>query len=408
MTTPSRRTFLAALGGTVLGGAAVVGSDRLDEDGGTSDGCPEAASPYWQYRAGSLAAPWSAPAVGADAVVAAEGYGIDASGIAGEDEPLFRLVALDAGDVRWARTVPNYGWGRPRVADGVVYVGTGAAGLHAYDLESGERLFRTDEDTDGPTRSSAWGRPLVTGSLAVVGYDGGVLAVDRETGELAWDRDRSTAYVVGPATLEGQIVLGGRDGRVEALSRSDGTSLWTEGVEGSTNARLQRLDGTVVVSHGYVEPSVSDRPAVGGVTAFGPDGGPRWSTVGGDVVAVNAVDAVAGDPVVATEDGTVARLAVADGSVRWRETVDAPVGALATDERTVYAFDHGGRVSAFGYGAGEDGGELTVAATERDDCTWSVEDRNAHALATGIAGGLFVVGQQSFGFYSTPEPDSDP
>jgi outer membrane protein assembly factor BamB len=135
----------------------------------------------------------------------------------------YDLYGLDAGTgaVVWTSYV-WFSWieSSATIRDEVAYVGSSdAAGVFAYDVRTGRRLWGTD------VYGWAWGQPAVTatrvyaGTASTVGYTaghrGGVVALDRASGRMVW-RYAVAKPESGPFGFPGSPAVG--DGRVYATS----------------------------------------------------------------------------------------------------------------------------------------------------------------------------------------------
>jgi outer membrane protein assembly factor BamB len=146
------------------------------------------------------------------------------------------LFAFDAatGKVKWKYFYwSSWVESSARIHKGILYVGSSDhQQLFAIDALTGKRLWNTG--TDG----SAWSTPAVTDKLVYTGvvgvpgyfieHRGGFLAVDRDTGKIAWRFPMSiikgeTTYGVAssPAVDRGLVFFGGLDGTFYAF-RTDG------------------------------------------------------------------------------------------------------------------------------------------------------------------------------------------
>lgn len=133
--------------------------------------------------------------------------------------------------------------------DGVVYVGAGFSGNEVVALRS-----QSDEELRAKKLDRVlWRAPCpypVTGSIAIAGDlviagagngdyvhadpspAGLVLALDRRTGQVRWQRPMDDA-VLGPvAARGGKLICPVRNGEVVALDLKDGTPLWRRRVSG--------------------------------------------------------------------------------------------------------------------------------------------------------------------------------
>ncbi|MGB3808140.1 MAG: PQQ-dependent dehydrogenase, methanol/ethanol family [Erythrobacter sp.] len=157
----------------------------------------------------------------------------------------------------------------PLVIDGRLYLTTAWSKVKAFDAATGEPLWSYDPEVPGDTAVkaccdvvnrglAAWGDALFLGTL-----DGRLVALDRDTGEVLWEKvtvDQSQSYTVtgAPRVIDGKIIIGnggaefGVRGYVAAYDAADGEELWrfytvpagTEGEDGSATAYLQRAAET--------------------------------------------------------------------------------------------------------------------------------------------------------------------
>ena len=131
----------------------------------------------------------------------------------------------------------------PLVMDGKLYVTTAWSKVFAYDAATGEPLWSYDPEVPGETGVKAccdvvnrglavWGEHLFLGTL-----DGRLVALDRDTGAVAWekvtvDQDKSYTITGAPRVVDGKVLIGnggaefGVRGYIAAYSADDGEELW--------------------------------------------------------------------------------------------------------------------------------------------------------------------------------------
>ncbi len=94
-----------------------------------------------------------------------------------------------------------------------------------------------------------------------------LFALDRETGDVLWQRDLDRP-VFGAMTLAGGVVYHGTiDGRIHAVAASDGSALWSDLPGGDVGGGFTVVNGTLVAGHGFwffTEPA----SATGGLVAY--------------------------------------------------------------------------------------------------------------------------------------------
>jgi outer membrane protein assembly factor BamB len=112
--------------------------------------------------------------------------------------------------------------GAPVIKDDVVYAATISGFLAAFDVKSGQRLWRAPV----PGSSTPW----VAGNiLFVLTEDGRLVAVNRESGQVRWVtnlnsyiEDETIRYWSGPILAGGRLIVASSDGIAMSLSPDDG------------------------------------------------------------------------------------------------------------------------------------------------------------------------------------------
>jgi outer membrane protein assembly factor BamB len=101
---------------------------------------------------------------------------------------------------------------RPAIADGRVYAAAVEGGVSAFDLRSGQSVWRYASElplTGGPGAGDGL---VVVGSL-----EGDVVALDAATGAEKWKSKVANEVLVAPAVGGGMVFVHSNDGRVTAL-----------------------------------------------------------------------------------------------------------------------------------------------------------------------------------------------
>ena len=286
----------------------------------------------------------------ADGLVIASSVPISIGGIyAPGDRGVVSALDAATGEVRWTfDTVDGDLWGHPEVNSG-----GGAWYPPVVDLD--RRLVYVGVANPAPFPGTAE-FPNGTSRPGHNLYTNSIVALDLDTGELAWfhqvtphdlfDRDQVHTLM---ATLEDGsevIVSAGKSGVLVGLDPDDGTVLWRAEVGVHDNDDLEELDGPTTVNPGtyggiLTPPSTADgvlyAATVDAATELTPDEtayfGAPLGTEDGEVSAVDAATGellwevdVPGDPLGATTvvndlvltvllDGTILALDRADGGV---------------------------------------------------------------------------------------------
>jgi len=214
----------------------------------------------------------------------------------------------------------------PTVADGTVYLVTGAGAL-ALALRDGTERWRATDLTPvtGPrvTDGAELAAPVVDDGVVYLATDAGAVALDADGGSTVW---RNTdAAATGVPTVAGETVFVPTADGLAGLDAADGHRLWTADVDATLPAVA---DGTVVVAG-------EETTALDAAT-----GDRRWSAP----VRSESYPVVAGGTVyLGTYEGIFA-LTLDDGSERWQvdrgsgRSFSAPVIA----PETLYAVERPG------------------------------------------------------------------
>ncbi len=161
--------------------------------------CLDAASGDLVWHSGTDAAVKNSVAVNGDACAAVSVTG--------------RVHLMDAvsGGSTWEADLPEYPerwvYTAPVIADGTVYAGA-KAGYAAFDLASGRRLWHTvNEDRDN---WACFASPQVSGDLLLLLVQRrGLVALDRATGDVVWERQAGVEFPYAGPVLSGDLLLSG-------------------------------------------------------------------------------------------------------------------------------------------------------------------------------------------------------
>jgi outer membrane protein assembly factor BamB len=324
----TRRTLLGTLATGVAVGVAGCSSSCPDDDApepSTVIGTDDAARPFETLPSGS----WPSPRFDAG----------------NTGHPPSRQPPTDP-SLRWRTTLsaPRVDdvaadASPPTVADGTVYLATGA-GAVALSLRDGTERWRATDlaPATGPRvgDGTTLAAPVVGDGVVYLATEAGAVALHADDGSTAW---RNTdAAATGVPTVDGDTVFVPTADGLVGLDADDGRRLWTADV----NATLPAVaDGTVVVAG---ESTVA-MDATTGVR--------RWSAPARSEFHPVVAD---GTVYLGTYEGVVA-LALDDGSERWQvdrgsgRTFSAPV---VTPE-TLYAVEKPGEAPDATFALDRDG-----------------------------------------------------
>ncbi len=110
---------------------------------------------------------------------------------------------------------------RPVINSGRVYAAAVNGGVSAFDLHSGQTLWRYSSDL-----ALSGGPGAGDGLVVVGGLEGDVIALDAGTGEERWKAKVSNEVLVAPAVGGGMVFVHSNDGRVTALDAGSGERRW--------------------------------------------------------------------------------------------------------------------------------------------------------------------------------------
>ena len=190
--------------------------------------------------------------------------------------------------------------------------------------------------------------------------DGEVLAIDADSGELAWRQRVSSEVLAAPAVASGVVVVRTQDGKLVGLAATDGTRLWV--YDRAVPALSLRGTSSPVTSAGAVIAGLDNGLLVALALK---DGALLWesriATPRGRSELERLVD-IDGDPVVAdgviyvvTYQGRVAAVERAGGRVQWRRDMSSYVGLdvatrslfITDDESLVWSIDRDNSASVW-------------------------------------------------------------
>lgn len=289
--------------------------------------------------------------------------------------------------VQWAKNLdPEYvsgnlpiGVGAPRIFNDIVYMGSIAGVMTAYDVDSGRVLWEQNDKTPlgGPVEffkdHIAYGglngrffvRHYVTGKLKyaidlgapiesapyffndrILIYLRGhqIVHLDAETGKVLWVYKRAVPVTTTlqrttkPLIVGSKIILGFADGFVGALSVDEGLLLWeTKIVEQS---KFIDVDLNPVLAGGVV---VTGSPS-GELKAVNPDNGAISRSYG---VSVQAHPVLRGEQLIlGTNDGEVLIMGL-DGKVQKKVKIsEQPVSAVSWWKEHLVAASFDGKIRA--------------------------------------------------------------
>ena len=129
-----------------------------------------------------------------------------------------RAFDLETGEVKWEFPfTPNRIHATPALAEGRLFVGTGAGTLHALDAKSGGEVWRWDTTGDGALFTPYVRKgevtltsPVVAGGCVYIGAANGFLyALNTATGNCVWQYNLKVPLAAPPAISGNGLWIGG-------------------------------------------------------------------------------------------------------------------------------------------------------------------------------------------------------
>ena len=176
-------------------------------------------------------------------------------------------ININSGELVWQRDLPGYPfrwiYSRPAIADGIVYFG-GKAGYQALDVETGKQVWYkvlTVPKGSGDPVGDGWGSypgPITYRGLLILHLSGiGLVALDREKGEVVWLNPLEvTHYYSNPVLLGDLIICGGSYGNLAAVQADTGETVWKRSIldaQYPTNIAIFSGRMYVTTNQGFVQ-----------------------------------------------------------------------------------------------------------------------------------------------------------
>ncbi len=186
----------------------------------------------WHYRNDNLL--FGSPSVADGVVMIADESGV--------------VTAIDASTGReiWQKPAGGEVFATPAIADGMAFIATTEPQLVAFDLRTGTEHWR--RGVGGESSPAAEGGVIFLG-----GDDQALRAIDATTGETRWSSPLGYA-IRSSATVTADAVFIGSGPTLNAMSRRDGSTLWTHVTGGDVTGDLAVAANMVIAgSHdGYI------------------------------------------------------------------------------------------------------------------------------------------------------------
>ena len=163
--------------------------------------------------------------------------------IVGSYDFFLHCVDAETGEGIWKYESADFINGSPAVDGPITVVGGCDAIAHMIDLGNGEKIGGVEV-----------GQPIA-GSMAIVDgdvyfghYGEEVVCIDVATKQVEWTyKNRDFAYFSTPAVSKDLVLIGGRDKRLHAINRVDGTPAWEFRTRGAVDSSPVICGDRVVV-----------------------------------------------------------------------------------------------------------------------------------------------------------------
>ncbi len=226
-------------------------------------------------------------------------------------------------------------------ADGTVVRVDAATGSVAWRINAGMRLTG-GVGSDGNT-------------VAVAGEKGFLLAFDAQ-GKKRWQAQASSEILSAPGVGQGLVIVRSLDNRISAYDADTGERRWTV-LRTLPSLTLRSAPGVLVVPQATFLSLPGGRLSALNLT----NGGPWWEMSIGDPRGTTELERIAdasGTPVivgrrvcVVAYQGRIGCFDAGSGTAHWVKPFSSDVG-IGADDRTIYAANENGAVSAFSLDSG--------------------------------------------------------
>lgn len=219
----------------------------------------------------------------------------DRAFVISQDDGSLHAIDLETGKRVWKTESIDRCDGSPSVKNGKIVFGSCAAALHVFSATDGQLLRNIEFDPDSQV---AGGIALVDESAYSGSHSGHVFRVNVQTGEILWMNEDSEDEVLSTPSVAGDyVVFTSYDGGVYALDRQTGEKKWKYDTEGWPTSPIIAGDKVVVSADGLLY--LLDLTT----------GDELWSYEVSDEISSPAI--IDGMLVVGSEDGTVTAFGVA-------------------------------------------------------------------------------------------------
>jgi outer membrane protein assembly factor BamB len=219
---------------------------------------------------------WSFPIHGAAPTSPAYDNGVlyVAGGIVEDQQASVYAVDASSGVERWRFETDAMMFATPTVGEGTVFVEDINGVLFALDPADGGEKWRavleespihTDNGVASDISDTGTGDgfsviSVSSGTVFVATYQGTLVAVDADSGQVLWRYETAWGQLIGPVISGDVVYLGTLEGFVAALNMSDGHELWRYETSGPVKSSPAVTDGVMYVGDIGTFYAMSDTP----------------------------------------------------------------------------------------------------------------------------------------------------
>ncbi len=204
-----------------------------------------------------------------------------------QSEGALHAVDIETGKRIWKTDGVERCDGSPGVGNGRIVFGSCAAALHVYSAADGKHLKDIEINGDAQVAGGA----AMDGNLVFAGArDGRLLCADAEIGDIVWSSDESKSQTFStPAVTRDQVVYSSANGFVYSVTRTEGRLLWKFSTGGLPTSPVVAKDKVAVSADGVlyllkladgrklwskeVSDEISSPALIGGLVVVGADDG---------------------------------------------------------------------------------------------------------------------------------------
>lgn len=208
--------------------------------------------------------------------------------------------------------------GTPAIANGSVYIGAYDGALYSFDLDTGEREWRTKLG-DAIGSSPAYHNGIIYIPVEFYAPSGSLFAVSAATGAVVAEDDRPTDHPHSTPALDldtGTLVFGSNDGFLYAWNAPSLEFAWSFETHGAIKGPIATHDGTAVFGswdHTVYRVALTDGSII-------------WSfQADGKVMSGPGIDPERGTVYIGSHDGRLYALDFETGAAEWSFTTDGTI-----------------------------------------------------------------------------------